>query len=164
MATFLCPQSLWSSDTKPKWVKLRKYDVSCIEFGFIEGSNRRPQCVICLRFLANQAMNQAKQRWQCNTWSMQANPKTFSTRRVRNTPITKKGNGLPSNCFRKSTEGDLFGSSADCEKKQEAAYNWRLPAVVELCEVMFGAEAANQQEQTKYLEKMHSNTRAVLKM
>ena len=53
-------QSTLSVDAKPKPAKLRKYDDSYIEFGFIEKSDRRPKCVICFQVLANKAMKPAK--------------------------------------------------------------------------------------------------------
>ena len=44
-----------SSDT-PKPSKIRKYDTNYIELGFIESSEGKPMCVICLQLLANEGM------------------------------------------------------------------------------------------------------------
>jgi len=53
-------QSTSSSHAKPKLAKLRKYDDNYVEFGFIENSDGRPKCVMCLQALANEAMKPAK--------------------------------------------------------------------------------------------------------
>ena len=52
-----------SSETdkpKSKKAKFRKYDESYIELGFMENSDGRPRCVVCLQVLANEAMKPAK--------------------------------------------------------------------------------------------------------
>lgn len=56
--------------------KLRKYCESYIQFGFIENSDGRPKCVVCLQVLANEAMKPAKLKRHLVTRNPQYKDKT----------------------------------------------------------------------------------------
>lgn len=74
-----------SSDTRAKPAKLRKYDDSYLEFGFIENNDGRTKCIICL---ATEAMKPVKLKWYLTTRHPEFKDKPkgfFFSERVRNT-------------------------------------------------------------------------------
>lgn len=62
-----------------------------IEFGFDESSDRRPQCIICLQMLSNEAMKPAELKRHLTMQHPQhlSKSKEFSRGKARNTHARK---------------------------------------------------------------------------
>lgn len=104
-----------SSAENRKAAKLRKYDGSYIEFGFIQSSDGRPECVLCL--LVNEAMKPAKLKHHLTTKHPEfknKNKDIFFGEKVMTT--YNKTNGELGHNFTESTVGFLFSGSVHFNK------------------------------------------------
>ena len=127
--------------------KVRKYDDSYIEFGFIENKDGKPKCVICLQVLSNDAMKPSKLRRHLDTKHPDCAQKSksfFERKRevYHQQQTTMTGfTTIPQKAQRASYL--TAQRIARSKKPHTIGEELVLPAGVEICEVMIGKEAAS---------------------
>lgn len=134
--------------TRAKQAKLRKYDESYIEFGFIENSDGRPKCVICLKVLANEGMKPAKLKRHLITKHPEyaSKPKDFFRRKSEEYTRQKTRMVNLATIPEKAHKASYLVALriAKSKKPHTIGEELILPSAVEMCEVMLGSEAANK--------------------
>ncbi len=131
-----------------KKTKLRKFDESYIKYGFMEYSDGRPQCTLCLKILSVEALKPYKLNRHLTTIHpehankskdfFQRKKEEYVKQKVRLTNITT----IPEKAQQASYLAAL--RIAKCKKPHTIGEELILPAAVDMCRVMVGEEAANK--------------------
>ncbi|XP_057184172.1 zinc finger MYM-type protein 6-like [Triplophysa rosa] len=147
MDAYLRP-STSSSDAKPKPTKLRRYVDNYLELGFIQSSDGRPKCVVCLQVLANEAMKPAKLKRHLKTKHPGLKDKTidFFRRKSEEYMLQKTRLVNLATTSEKAQRASYLVAQrlAKSKKPHSIGQELLLPAAVEMCEAVLGTEAANK--------------------
>ncbi|CAK6977529.1 SCAN domain-containing protein 3-like [Scomber scombrus] len=147
MDKYLRP-STSSIDAKPKPAKLRKYDNSYLELGFIENSDGRRKYVVCLQVLANEAMKPAKLKRPLITKHPEFKNKTKDFFQRKSEEYMRQKTRLVNlaTTSQKALKASYLVAQriAKSKKPHSIGQELVLPAAVEMCEAVLGAEAANK--------------------
>ncbi|XP_057191418.1 SCAN domain-containing protein 3-like [Triplophysa rosa] len=147
MDAYLRP-STSSSDAKPKPAKLRRYVDNYLELGFIQSSDGRPKCVVCLQVLANEAMKPAKLKRHLMTKHPGLKDKTMDFFRLKSEEYMLQKTRLVNlaTTSEKAQRASYLVAQriAKSKKPHSIGQELLLPAAVEMCEAVLGTEAANK--------------------
>ncbi|XP_042228275.1 zinc finger BED domain-containing protein 5-like [Homarus americanus] len=128
--------------------KVRKYDDSYIEFGFIENKDSRPKCVIDIQVLSSDAMKPAKLRRHRNTKHPDCAQKSRSFFERKREVYCRQQTTMTSltTIPQKAQRASYLTAQriAKSNKSHTIGEELVLPAAMEMCEVMIGKEAASK--------------------
>ncbi|XP_058855396.1 zinc finger BED domain-containing protein 5-like [Acipenser ruthenus] len=145
--TASCAEGSDNAESSKKQKK-RKFDDSYIDLGFMEFSDGRPQCVVCLQILSNEAMKPAKLKRHLTTRHPEYKDKSrdffkrkkeeYNQQKTKMTNITT----VPEKALKASF---LTALRIPMSKKAHTiGEELILPAAVEMCEVMVSEDAAKK--------------------